>query len=135
MAGPDLFPGKPGTPAPLFGAVVVWARAAGAPMTEPTKKTAASAVIVFILCLSVAGTPSTLRASFRFETPARELGTPREAATLTNKPVGVQALGSVAPGPVRREEAEGWAADSRYCRGGLQFQVPGLLVKTLGQFG
>src|SRR5215469_7262631 len=49
--GPDLFPGKPGRPAPLFGAVVVCARAAGAPTTVPIKRTAASVVILFMVCL------------------------------------------------------------------------------------
>src|SRR5215468_8287720 len=48
--GPDLFPGKPGRPAPLFGAVVVCARAAGAPTTVLIKRTAASVVILFMVC-------------------------------------------------------------------------------------
>src|SRR5262245_34766588 len=48
--GPDLFPGKPGRPAPLFGAVVVCARAARAPTTV-IKRTAASVVILFMVCL------------------------------------------------------------------------------------
>src|SRR6516164_11057905 len=49
--GPDLFPGKPGRPAALFGAVVVCARAAGAPTTVPIKRTAATVVILIMVCL------------------------------------------------------------------------------------
>jgi hypothetical protein len=58
-----LFPGKPGTPAPLFGVPVVCAKAAGPPITALRKSSAASVEILFMIASNARPAPQSTPAS------------------------------------------------------------------------